>query len=74
MLPYTIPATTLFATCVVYGRMAHDNEITVLKAAGVNILTILKPAILLGATASAVTMVLYYDLIPRTQRLCASVS
>ena len=26
-LPYTIPATTLFATCVVYGRLSHDNEI-----------------------------------------------
>src|SRR5690349_14018135 len=23
-LPYTIPATTLFATCLVYGRLAHD--------------------------------------------------
>jgi lipopolysaccharide export system permease protein len=68
MLPYTIPATTLFATCVVYGRMAHDNEIVVLKAAGVNILTILKPAVLLGAVSAAVTLVLYYDVIPRTQR------
>src|SRR5947209_4058722 len=26
-LPYTIPATTLFAACVVYGRLAADNEI-----------------------------------------------
>ena len=26
-LPYTLPTTTLFATCVVYGRLAHDNEI-----------------------------------------------
>jgi len=69
MLPYTIPATTLFATCVVYGRMAHDNEIIVLKSAGVNILSILKPAIVLGLLASATTMVLYYDLIPRTQRM-----
>jgi lipopolysaccharide export system permease protein len=69
MLPYTIPATTLFATCVVYGRMSHDNEIVVLKAAGVNILHTLKPAILLGTCAAAVTMLLYYDIIPRTQRL-----
>jgi lipopolysaccharide export system permease protein len=69
MLPYTIPATTLFATCVVYGRMSHDNEIVVLKAAGVNILHTLKPAILLGSCAAAVTMLLYYDIIPRSQRL-----
>ena len=26
-LPYTIPTTTLFACCVVYGRLAHDNEV-----------------------------------------------
>jgi len=66
-LPYTIPATTLFATCVVYGRMAHDNEILVLKAAGVNILHLLKPAILLGLITSGSTVGLYYDLIPRSQ-------
>ena len=24
-LPYTIPATTLFATCVVYGRLSADR-------------------------------------------------
>jgi lipopolysaccharide export system permease protein len=68
-LPYTIPATTLFATCVVYGRMAHDNEVLVLKAAGVNILHLLKPAIFLGLLTSSLTMYLYYDIIPRTQRL-----
>src|SRR4029077_9754030 len=32
-LPYTIPATTLFATCVVYGRLSHDNEILAIKSA-----------------------------------------
>jgi lipopolysaccharide export system permease protein len=68
-LPYTIPATTLFATCVVYGRMAHDNEVLVLKSAGVNILHLLKPAVLLGLLTMSVTMLLYYDTIPRTQRL-----
>src|SRR5262245_37644992 len=35
-MPYTIPATTLFATCLVYGRLAADNEILAIKAAGVN--------------------------------------
>ncbi len=68
-LPYTIPATTLFATCVVYGRMAHDNEIVVLKSAGVNLISILKPALVLGLTTSSVTMALYYHLIPQTQQM-----
>jgi lipopolysaccharide export system permease protein len=68
-LPFTIPATTLFATCVVYGRMSNDNEILVLKAAGVNILHLLKPAIILGIVTTGITMFLYYDTIPMTQQL-----
>ncbi|HVL13640.1 MAG TPA: LptF/LptG family permease, partial [Gemmata sp.] len=38
-LPYTIPATTLFASCVVYGRLSHDNEVVAIKAAGVHLIT-----------------------------------
>jgi len=41
LIPSTLPtqfnATTLFATCVVYGRLAHDNEILAIKAAASNI-------------------------------------
>src|SRR5213080_2590743 len=47
-LPYTIPATTLFATCVVYGRLSADNEILAIKSAGVNILKVVWPGMLLG--------------------------
>jgi lipopolysaccharide export system permease protein len=67
--PYTIPATTLFATCVVYGRMSADNEVLVLRAAGVNIYRLLFPAILLGLGTTAITGAMYYDIIPRSQRL-----
>src|ERR1700675_2628199 len=42
-LPYTIPATTLFACCVVYGRLAADNEILAIKASGVNLGHVVKP-------------------------------
>jgi lipopolysaccharide export system permease protein len=63
-LPFTIPATTLFATCVVYGRLTHDNEVTALKAAGVNILRIVAPGVFLGLMMSLVTFGLYYRIIP----------
>jgi lipopolysaccharide export system permease protein len=66
MMPFSIPATTLFATCVVYGRLAHDNEILALKSAGVNILKVVGPALFLGLVMSAVTMGLFYELIPST--------
>jgi lipopolysaccharide export system permease protein len=67
-LPLTIPATTLFASCVVYGRLAHDNEVVALKAAGVHLFGIVKPALVLGALTTAVTAGLYHTTIPRTQQ------
>lgn len=71
-LPYTIPATTLFATCIVYGRLAADNEVLAIKAAGINIRTIIWPAILLGIAMSTTTMVLYLHVIPHTIHLLRS--
>src|SRR5207302_9988276 len=68
-LPYTIPATTLFATCVVYGRLSADNEILAIKAAGINLLTIVWPGLLLGLVMSGATMGLYYRTIPYTHHL-----
>src|SRR5947209_20041476 len=65
-LPYTIPATTLFATCVVYGRLSADNEILALRAAGINLSTVVWPGLLLGLVMSGVTMGLYYRVIPQT--------
>lgn len=68
-LPYTIPATTLFATCVVYGRLAADNEILAIKAAGINAIKIVRPGLILGLSMSAATMGLYYRIIPYTHHL-----
>ena len=67
-LPYTIPATTLFASCVVYGRLAHDNEVVAIKSAGVHLFTVLQPAMLLGFLTTAITAGLYYEVIPHTQQ------
>src|SRR5580704_7398502 len=63
-LPYTIPATTLFATCVVYGRLSADNEILAIKSSGVNILQVTRPGLILGLVMSGVTWGLYYNVIP----------
>jgi lipopolysaccharide export system permease protein len=65
-LPYTIPATTLFATCVVYGRLSADNEILAIKASGVNLVHVVKPGVILGIVMSASTMGLSYEIIPST--------
>src|SRR5947207_14003832 len=55
-LPYTIPATTLFATCVVYGRLSADNEILAIKAAGINVFTVVWAGVFLGILMSSITM------------------
>jgi lipopolysaccharide export system permease protein len=68
-LPYTIPATTLFASCVVYGRLSHDNEVVAIKAAGVHLGNILKPAILLGVITTVITAWLSHSVIPLSQQL-----
>ena len=66
-LPYTIPTTTLFATCVVYGRLSKDNEAVALKSAGINLYTLLRPAITLGLITCAATFALAHTVIPNTQ-------
>jgi lipopolysaccharide export system permease protein len=68
MLPLTIPATTLFASCVVYGRLSHDNEIVALKAAGVHLFGIVKPTLLLGVLTTVLAASLYHTTIPTTQK------
>jgi lipopolysaccharide export system permease protein len=68
-LPYTIPATTLFAACVVYGRMAADNEILAIRSAGVNIGAVALPGLALGVAVSGVAMLLYLDVIPLSHRM-----
>src|SRR5437588_719659 len=66
MMPFIIPPTTLFASCVVYGRLSHDNEIIAIKSAGINILHVVWPGALLGLAMSLITFGLYYYLIPHT--------
>src|SRR5439155_22727079 len=71
-LPYTLPATTLFATCVVYGRLTHDNEITAIRSAGAKLNGLIVPCLLLGGLASAGTAALYYEYIPSIHQMLRS--
>ncbi len=47
-LQYALPATLLFAVCSVYGRVAADNEILAVKAAGVPPMRVITPTLILG--------------------------
>jgi lipopolysaccharide export system permease protein len=64
MMPFTIPAALLLTVCLVYGRMAGDQEVTAAKAAGVSVMTVLWPSIILGGALSVVCFVLTDRVIP----------
>jgi lipopolysaccharide export system permease protein len=64
LMPFTIPATLLLAVCVVYGRIAGDQEVTAAKAAGINVMSLLWPALLLGASLSLFSLLLSDRIIP----------
>jgi lipopolysaccharide export system permease protein len=67
-VPWITPPACLFASCVVYGRLANDNEAVALKAAGVDLLSVLRPALVLGACAAAFTAYLQFDVTPQAWR------
>jgi lipopolysaccharide export system permease protein len=64
MLPFTIPAALLLTVCLVYGRMAGDQEVTAAKAAGISVMTVLWPSIVLGGILSAASLLLTDQVIP----------
>ena len=51
-LQFAIPATSLFAICMVYGRMSADGEISTLKSVGISPLRVLTPAFGFGLMLS----------------------
>ncbi len=56
-ITYAIPTSLLFAILIGYGQMAQQEELTAIRAAGVLPVELLTPAILLGATLSALLFV-----------------
>ncbi len=47
-MQFTLPSSLLFAVCSVYGRMAADNEVMAIKAAGVPPMRIMAPTLIMG--------------------------
>lgn len=57
-LRFTLPATILFATSLVYGAMSGSNEVVAVKASGVSPLSILWPAYVVAVLLSLGTVFL----------------
>ncbi len=68
MLPYTIPATLLFGVVLSFGRMAADSEIVACKAAGIHVVRLLQPVLLLAVLCCGVTWWALNEVIPTARQ------
>jgi lipopolysaccharide export LptBFGC system permease protein LptF len=64
MMAYSLPAAALFATSVVYGRLAADNELTACRAAGMSYAVIGLPAVVLGLCVAMLSLLLLCFIVP----------
>jgi len=62
VMTLTMPVAALFATTMVYGRLAADNELQACRAAGINIHRLFVAAVLLAVFVAAFTL-LFGDLV-----------
>src|SRR5688572_28475837 len=64
MMTYSLPISALFATTVVYGRLAADNELTACRAAGISYRSIAAPAMVLGLTVAITSLLFLCFIVP----------
>src|SRR6188768_1270197 len=67
MMTYSLPIAALFATTVVYGRLAADNEITAMRASGIAYHPfggIGTPALVLGLFVAISSLLLLCFIVP----------
>ncbi|MEZ6093792.1 MAG: LptF/LptG family permease [Pirellulaceae bacterium] len=57
-LCFAIPATMLFAVCVIYGRMSANNEIVTIKSSGISPSVVMVPGLVVAFLLSLVTVFL----------------
>ncbi len=59
-----VPMAILISTLMAFGRLSEDNEINALRASGISFLTILRPAILFGASVCAILIIFNTKILP----------
>lgn len=66
MTTYSFPVAALFATAVVYGRLAADNELTACKGSGISLLslTVSGPALVLGLIVAIASLLFLCFVVP----------
>jgi hypothetical protein len=64
MTTYSLPIAALFATTVVYGRLAADNELVACRAAGLSFFSVGMPALVLGLIVAIVSLLFLCFIVP----------
>ena len=65
-LPYTVPVSLLFASTVVYGRLAGDNEVIAVKTAGLSAMVLIWPILFIALALSVTLSYLSATFIPES--------
>ena len=63
-LTFVLPTAALFATALVYGRFASDNEIDACKASGISLLTLVHPGLVLAMMVAIANLLLSFYVMP----------
>ncbi len=63
-LTFVLPIAALFASSLVYGRFATDNELDACRASGISMLTLVYPGLVLAIAVAIANLVLSFYVMP----------
>jgi hypothetical protein len=63
-LTFVLPMAALFATALVYGRFACDNELDACRASGISLLTLVYPGLALAIMVATANLILSFHVMP----------
>jgi lipopolysaccharide export LptBFGC system permease protein LptF len=63
-LTFVLPVAALFATALIYGRLASDNELDACKASGISLLTLIYPGLALSIMVAIANLLLSFYVVP----------
>jgi len=63
-LTFVLPMAALFATTLVYGRLANDNELDACRASGISLLTLIYPGLMLAIIVATANLLLSFYVMP----------
>jgi len=71
-LTFVLPVAALFATALIYGRLASDNELDACRASGISLLTLIYPGLALAIMVAIANLILSFYVVPAFVRRAES--